>query len=505
MAKFFDFKSRRSCLHGRTGMVLNWLSLAAVVLSIFCISLWNLWEQDVFWQIRAGDEILRGQGLQKIDEWSLTGRGRPWINIQWLGCVLLRIVHLVGDVPGLIVFRGLVAAVLFGLIALLIRGPSPGSRLLRLSLIPLIFYMLAFKMEVRPDLLVMVLFAVLVHLWTTDFRRNVRLCVSGVLIPLAANIHAGTVPFLILALIGFLWDSPMFPRKSKFILIAASGSLLFMNPYGWQIIPVLREHLAYARVAKLANYDHYPLSLSAQSFAYFGLAGWLWPIFALGAWYCALDVCCKPRETDRRFPWGTIVVGAIFTLLAIGRMRAIPYHALFFLPFVGRKISDLARDWAGLRTPRLTLTSFLIVCGVGLGFIHFRNFPLAYGLTLSRHVFPVGTTKYLNDHRPQGHLFHGAGVGGYLVWNAREYQTFVDTRETMFRHMEQRLLDATASEKVTHALCAEWQVNTALMPGVAPHFLPGVGFDDVLGRYFPESEWAITSYDPISIVFSTLR
>lgn len=52
-----------------------------------------IWEQDIFWQLRAGSELLLSGRLPTADEWSYTSRGRAWINVQWLATVLFALAH----------------------------------------------------------------------------------------------------------------------------------------------------------------------------------------------------------------------------------------------------------------------------------------------------------------------------------------------------------------------------------------------------------------------------
>jgi hypothetical protein len=53
-------------------------------------------------------------------------------------------------------------------------------------------------------------------------------------------------------------------------LVDAHALALLANPYGWKIVPMLWEHIAYGHYNKLDNFDHASLSFSKFSLFNFG-------------------------------------------------------------------------------------------------------------------------------------------------------------------------------------------------------------------------------------------
>ena len=51
-------------------------------------AMWDLWEQDIFWQLRAGKEIWQTWRLQTVDTWTYTVQGHEWHNYCWLSSVI---------------------------------------------------------------------------------------------------------------------------------------------------------------------------------------------------------------------------------------------------------------------------------------------------------------------------------------------------------------------------------------------------------------------------------
>src|SRR6266498_1844744 len=50
---------------------------------------WPLIDGDVWWHIRAGQEIVGSGRIPKVDTWSIVGAGRPWTSQDWLANVIL--------------------------------------------------------------------------------------------------------------------------------------------------------------------------------------------------------------------------------------------------------------------------------------------------------------------------------------------------------------------------------------------------------------------------------
>src|SRR4029077_20139259 len=50
---------------------------------------WPLIDGDVWWHIRAEEEVMRTGRIPNVDTWSIVGLGRPWTSQDWLANVLL--------------------------------------------------------------------------------------------------------------------------------------------------------------------------------------------------------------------------------------------------------------------------------------------------------------------------------------------------------------------------------------------------------------------------------
>jgi len=486
---------------------LAWAPVAALIIALASLSAFDVFEQDVFWQIRAGDEILHGLGLQQRDTWSLTAQGMPAINFEWLSTVLIRAAYGIAGIKALIGLRVALAGAMLSFAALLIHRhvPRERARNVALLLLPVFYLAVAFKIEVRSDTFVFLIFAGVLLLWDSAVAARTKLAASLGLTIVATNLHAGTAPFVALAAVPFVFALPMSgPRRLGWS--CAHALALLANPYGWKIVPILWEHVAYAHYNKLDNFDHAPLSFSKFSLLNFGIAAWVWVPLAIAGWV-GFVLARRDDLRARRAPaLIAAAVGLVLTALAANRMRAFPYHLLFFLPFIASfldrtllaaRVSSTGRRY---RLRRATFWAAAVAASAWLVARHIEFFTVTYQFQVSRSSFPVGSAAFIHRERPRANLFHTYGFGGYFVWALREYRTFVDTREIMFRHMQSVMLDAQKSPAFARHVWDTYEINTAVIPTPEARYIEGVGFEDAIAALFPPEQWAIVYFDDISTV-----
>lgn len=481
----------------------KWFLIAAILLA--SATCWDVWEQDVFWQIRAGDEIISGHGIQQQDEWSYTALGRPWENIQWLATVLIRAAFACGDVFGLIGLRVLLTFGFFYLLMRCLRGSPWLSKDLSVSSVILaaacMFPMLAFKMEVRSDTFNFLIFGVVLWIWHyTEYSLNVKAWASIVMVVLAANLHAGTAPFIILLSVSLICAVKEWPWKRKILMSALCCLGILATPYGVRIFSTIRYIFFYSENNSLDNYDHYGLIYNEFALRNFGIATWIWVPFAICGWI-GFAQAFLPKNKIRR-SWyevlSPMIVGIILTAYCIIRVRVFPYHALYFAPFFA---VFLERIHLNKLTRTRILNSCLTTLGVIFGVLHINYFPLHYRFTYSSEAFPVGSAKFLARNTFKDPMLHTYGFGGYFVWWLRNHLDFADTRETIFWDLQKQLIEASSSEEKFHALIERYHINTAILPIPAPQYIENLGFLDAFASLLPQEEWSMVYFDDISVVF----
>jgi hypothetical protein len=205
-----------------------WIAIALPALVALLVPLPAV---DLAYQVRAGNEILTTGAVPRMDTWTFTVAGTPWLDQQWLAQVVLALGHRVGGWELLAVLRaGLVAASVGMLVAVAMeRGASARTA----SILALVAFALAAPaLALRPQLLGILLFAVLLWLVAARLRHPRAYLLAPVVVVLWANVHGSFV--LGPALLGYAWVSDVVARRparqTLWILIAGTAATL-LNPY----------------------------------------------------------------------------------------------------------------------------------------------------------------------------------------------------------------------------------------------------------------------------------
>jgi hypothetical protein len=472
----------------------------ALAVALGAASLWVVSEQDIFWQIRAGDDLLRTRAFPEVDTWSFSSPGARWMNIQWLSTILFRLAYGLGADTALIVLRGVLVTALFGVVGDIIARslPSALSPLRRAAwhaaLLPAVYVILSPRIQLRSDFLVLIVFALLVRTWLGVTAAGDKRLRSVALVGLAANLHAGTAPFVALAALAFVAAEER-PWVDTAPWCAAITLALAATPYGVAVLPLLWAHVRYAQHNILPNPDHTPFDEAyLTAFTRGSFAGVLWVAVAVGTVVALAWIWRRRAGLPRGYGPSLALLGAtlLLVLMSLDRVRAIPYHTLFVLPVVARGLGAWeAPPWAS--------ASLIAASGAAFGLFATAMAPL-WGLGLDRELFPVGSTRFIQTTHPQPNILHTFAYGAYTVWHLRDYPLYVDTRETLYWRLQPEILAAYHSPEITQALCEKYGINTVLMPIAKTRYLPGLGFEDVLESYLPRETWALAHFDDISVV-----
>ncbi|HET6344960.1 MAG TPA: hypothetical protein VFH51_08505 [Myxococcota bacterium] len=485
---------------GRIPQLVTW----GLAVAFGVASLWVVSEQDIFWQIRAGDDLVRTHMFPDVDTWSFSSPGARWMNIQWLSTLLFRCAYGLGTDTALIVLRGALVTGLFCLVGDVIARSLPVAlsplrrALWHAVLLPAIYVILSPRIQLRSDFLVLIVFAVLVRTWLGRAPAGAKRRRSVALVGLAANLHAGTAPFVALAALAFVAaeERPWVDAAPWYAIITLA---LAATPYGVAVLPLLWAHVRYAQHNILPNPDHTPFDEAyLMAFTRGNFAGVLWVAVAAGTVLALAWIWRRRAGLPGGYGPSLALLGAtlLLVVMSLDRVRAIPYHTLFVLPVVARGLGAWEPDpWIS--------TGLVGGSGAAFGLFVTAMLPLwglRPGLRLDRDLFPVGSTRFIQATHPQPNILHTFAYGAYTVWHLRDYPVYVDTRETLYWHLQPEILAAYHSPEITQALCEKYGINTVLMPIAKTRYLPGLGFEDVLATYLPHDAWALVHFDDISVV-----
>jgi hypothetical protein len=472
----------------------TWLATALGLAALFgALSHWVIFEYDLFWEVRAGREILSGQGVQSVDRWSHTAYGLPWHNFQWLSTVLMALAaKLAPDYAALSWLRSFLIA---GWIFLIGRFARAGSRswLIALALIPWVYLASWFRLQMRPDLFGLCAFAGLLSiLRSRKSEKAKRLAGLGLLV-VWANLHAGTVVFGILLFGVYALTSTL--RWRDRILLSGAGFLTwFLTPGGVVILQIIRDNALVYDQAKTGNPDLQPFSMALLDFPRGGWAIRLWVL------YCALAAYClaKPAKgliAPYQHRWFALFISGALTLEALHHIRAIPYQMVFLIPVVAAKLAELkpATQWLGLGAT----AAFLLVLVLPFQ-VRFVAKPL--GTQVSALDVPVESAAFLRMNHPSGKLHNAYAFGGYLIDDLPDYPVSIDGRELPFAAFRDEMDRAVQSGTYADFLRAHG-IGVVVETLPAPVLDAQRALHDPHEALYPRTEWATVFFDNVSIVY----
>lgn len=505
-----------------------YLCFISLVVSLGAI--WQVWEVDLYWMVRAGNEILTSFRISQVETWSYSVVNEPWLNTHWLSEVISALIFGLGQEKAIIAAR--VVSVWYLTYAFLkILSKNVSGKYFFLMIASLLFYFsIWFRMAFRADQLVLMCFAFMVvseHSSRQSFVYSHRHFLKAFLVLLATQFHAGaSVTCLALALVYTFVDDSISLRQK--VLWTCLYCVLFVSsPVGFGSLSFILDHLFYDSHRALQNHDHQPIGwhhfTNDQSFLFAGLT---WLALNVISWIGSFGLLMSKGSLWYRLNYKQIVLGAFgagLFFLSINRDRFIPYQLLFMAPMIGFGLVTIQsflsklllkkreEDYVQKSAIMVGLWSFApyvmgFVCSLVLAghssFTAYRypwTTPQSPGWGPDHLLFPVTTTDFLRKERPEGNIYHTFTYGAYLVHYLMDYRLYGDTRETPFTRLNQEYLEAYRSPVAAKRLYEKYRINTLLMP------IPRMGPSsdqrtDIVEEYNPSSEWAIVAFDEHSLV-----
>ncbi len=474
---------------------------------------WPLIDGDVWWHIRAGEEVLRTGSVPRVDTWSIVGAGRPWTSQDWLANIVLAAGDSLGPwgQTGLSLLFGMLAVLAFWILwrAIALRVPDIGwaSRLVFLS----IGLVLAGPvMGVRVQVLDLVMATLVIWIcwrYLVDPRRR-WLIGLPVVAAAWANLHAGW-PLLFLmggALLagetldrllrrGSLNPAPLTwgqLRDLALALVVSAGALV-LNPNGAALYSYPFDTVGITALSRYVM-EWFPASLDTlfgQLLAGFVLVAVL-PTLLLGRG--------RLRTADALILVGLTVLGfrAIRFLLLVGpiggAIAAVVLAPILAQTPLGRRVAPVLARLSLPATGRrgvlhVALAGLLLMTGIGVALA--RTSPAQQSLEIAR-VLPAGAVAWLDEHQPGTRLFNRYEWGGYIGQHRPHQLVFMDGRADVYGDaLLQQYVSIIGLRDDPQLLLDRYEIDYAVFPPATP-----------LGDWFDASdEWERVYADSTAAVW----
>lgn len=375
-------------------------------------------QDDTWWHLRAGLEMLRTGRPLLVDTFSHTSYGAYWPNYQWLGEVVLAGAYAGGGMPLLAVLCGVVIATTTLLSWRLTRGSLEMRALLLLVALPSISPV----WSVRPQV-----FSALLALVTTWLILKDRRHWLPFVFVVWVNGHGGILyGFVLMAADGVvLGASRDWPRlRRTLVWAAASFAATFITPLGRGYWPAVTATIERSRPSRIQEWQ--PTPLAAEQLAFWGML----------AAVVALALILARRRTAQlgRDDWFLIVSSVLLGAAAIRAQRTGAMFMLLAVPATSRMLSaaypsrgrssELTTEGRGLAHAAV-FAVLVLVAAVGVPWLRAARPDIVGAQPMSGEA-----ARAIAACPPP--LYNHYNDGGVIIWFVREQKVFLDTRQDPF-------------------------------------------------------------------------
>ena len=454
--------------------------------------------RDFGYHLATGRWILEHGAWPRVDSFTHTLAGRPYLDMHGLFQIALALAHRAGGMIGIGVLRAAFALATFALLWISARERNVRSPALLAAGFMLALLAWEGRLMMRPELATCVCLALQLLLLRKhqDTSRRAYLLAT---IPLQLVwVYSHALSVLGIAVMGLYAAVSLVSGLRKravdlvpWLVLLANVVVLFLNPYGmegvsflWNLQTRIQSGNPFAdSIIELRS----PFSDAAAGMP----ALWFFKVLLAAT---AVAVIASAR----RLSLFDLAVVALFGALASMRMRVVGLFAIVALPVA----LEAASRWAfavDAKLPRaatslvFSLLALLCAATVSGHLYSFDRAPVRFGYKESPMVFPIANVETLLESGLHGRIFNAIEAGGYLAMHRPEEKTFIDGRlEVMGEDFYVDYL---------RAICgAAWdQVEERYQPTLA---LVPANMRDLIRRLQDDPGWILIGVDPVSFLFA---
>jgi hypothetical protein len=492
-----------------------WLAVPVFVLLLnsfrFPIPLTDFW-----WHLKMGQVIAATRSIPRVDIFSFTASGHPFVVQNWLAELIFYWTYTVGDLPLIVFLTSMLTLCGFLLIYQLCLKATSQVRLC--ALLGLLAAIGNYSLS-RPQVFSFALFAAFYYVLACyRERRHDLLWCLPVLMALWVNLHGAFVLGLGLIALYIVCESCRrfidpsridaldFVEIRRLLLVFAfCGAATLLNPETYKVYDYIRTVVS-DRASQQFVFEWQPPRINNV----LGILFFFAPFF-LGV-LTFIFARTKPDLTETALFFGFGIFG-LMAIRNVGWFAAVAYPILArYLPTVDlgplfplRRFRLAARVFNGLENPnperpghsRFNLV-LLSVAFLALVMESPWIRPVLKNASLIDAQTPVGAVNFIEQHGLTGHIFHPQIFGDYLIWRLWPKQkSFFDGRVHLFGEDIARQGLGLLHDSHWEEMLAKWNIQYLLLDKLS-------GEDDTVKAIASARNsrgWTKLYEDDVSILF----
>lgn len=374
---------------------------------------------DLAYLVRVGRFSLESHRLMRVDAFTFTVAGQPWLDQQWFAAILFGAIHRVAGWDGLVVLRSALIGVTFLLVYRSCRSAGAGSRAAALLTLGS-FGACLLGLGLRPQLFGFAFFASTAWILAERERHPGRVWILPPLMVLWVNVHGSF--FLLPLLLGLTWLADHRERRSgadrllKVALVCLP--LTVLNPFGPRVWAYVVSISTNPAVTKAVTEWAPPTIKDPAGGAFFLSAGALVAFFA---------------RRGRPVAWPTLLTLGTFFAIGLVAGRGIFWWDLLVPSIVAGSLRD-AHPRTETRVPVwMTGTILATLVVVGVTFLPWLRMDADASMRPSLlSAAPPAITRQV-QHLPDGQRLFTAQIwGSWFEYAVPADRVFVDSRIELF-------------------------------------------------------------------------
>lgn len=492
----------------RIDSALRFGSYTALAALVGAFGLEKIRSLDYWWHLAIGDWIARNGRVPRVDVFTFSVPGAPYVDIHWLHQLGLHALYAAGGHDAVIVAKLALLALTVTLLAFAMdRWERPG---LVVGALALGLCAQCERITARPEITTFALLAA--ELWLLErWRRRPGPGVFGIvaLQLLWVNVHGLFVVGLGvigMAFVGQGLDALRYGRRPdtgrRMATLAAvgllSGVVSLLNPNGLHglLYPVRQLFMIGSPEMRsavgLRSAELHSLVLHWHEVDPLVRAGF---VGLLGLGGLSLVV-----EVPRLRTFDVLLFGA-FLALALTAVRNVALFGVA-VPLVlvrnlgnalDRRPTPVAVDRALAGISCAAILALAAWTASGRMELDLRTYH-SPGLGVTGRLFPEGAADWILREHPAGPLYHHMADGGYLMWRLQpEYPVLADGRLEVFGSQAAELFQTSPEGFV--------QLDRRFRFGAALLSYNHYDFGDLFARLRADRRWRLAYVDDVAVVF----